>query len=106
MTCASAAGKNLVYSPVEVSAGELLDRGEVPDDFVLVRVPPRPQNHEAVILVHRDAEFKLLHAVDHRVQKLEEGFGGGRQEYEQQADRHELGKQQHTAGSNFVIGRI
>ena len=73
-----------------MSFAELLDRGEVPDDVVLVLVLPRPQNDEAVVLVDRDGDLKLLQSVDQRLQELGEGLGGDRQEYEHQADRHEL----------------
>ena len=76
-----------------MSFAEFLDRGEVPDDVVLVLVLARPQDDEAVLLaVDRDGELELLQSVDQRLQELGQGLGGDRQDDEHQADRQELGK--------------
>ena len=64
-----------------MSFAELLDRGEVPDDVVLVLVLARPQNDEAVLLaIDRDGELELPQSVDQRLQELGQGLGGDRQE--------------------------
>ena len=75
-------------SLVEVSVAEFLDGGEVPYDVVLVLVLPSPQNHEAVALVHRDGDFKLLQSGEQRLQELGEGFSGDWQDHEEDAGRH------------------
>ena len=75
-----------------MSIAEFLNRGEVPDDVVLVLVLPRPEDDEAVSLVDRDGELELPQSVDQRLQELGQGLGGDRQEDEHQADRQELGK--------------
>ena len=79
-----------------MSLAKLLNGGEVPDDVVLVLVVPRPQNHEAIVLVDRDGDFKLLQSGEQRLQELGEGFGGDRQDHEEEADRHELQHQDAT----------
>ena len=78
--------------PVEMSFVQFFNRGDVLDDIGLILVLARPQNNEAVILVNRDGELKLLQPDEQRLQALGEGSDGDRQEDEHQAERHELGK--------------
>ena len=73
-----------------MSLAEFLNRGEVPDDVVLVLVLPRPEDDEAVSLVDRDGELELPQAVEERLQELGHGLDGHGQERQHQAHRHEL----------------
>ena len=82
--------------PVQMSFVQFFNRGDVLDDIGLILVLARPQNNEAVILVNRDGELKLLQPDKQGLQEFGEGSDGYRQADEHQAERHELGKPEHT----------